>query len=393
MEEATCPSCAHNNRVGSKFCHKCGKALWLQDRYLLGTILERASGQAVYVAFDKRRCGSSGCGAWVEDMASAVCSACNASPYPFLLRELYQRSGPPLPHQADLAGMSYWFYEEIHDTWFGLTKPKWNIDWFPNGQWIEMAGATDKGQTYKHNEDAILMQTATCYFNSLPYSGAVLAVADGMGGHENGEIASKVCVTGLLVASFRLLTMGFDLTDNALDETQLQEMFRQVILQANQAVFAQHQTTHSNLGAVVTAAWVLKGLAIIANVGDSRSYLYRAGRLQQITNDHSLVYRMMLNREITRDEIYGHPQRNVIYRSLGDKEEVDVETFVIKLEPDDILVLCCDGLWEMIRDEGIEQILATDTELQVACNCLVQQANDAGGEDNISVVLARIRAP
>ena len=99
----------------------------------------------------------------------------------------------------------------------------------------------------------------------------------------------------------------------------------------------------------------------------------------------------METQQISRDEIYTHPERNKIYRNLGDKEAVEVDTFTVELEPDDLVLLCCDGLWETVRDEGIEQILANEENLTVACQCLVQLANEAGGEDNISLILARIQ--
>jgi PPM family protein phosphatase len=200
---------------------------------------------------------------------------------------------------------------------------------------------------YDHNEDALLLQVTTCYFNSVPFDVAILAIADGIGGHEGGEAASKTAVTGLLSAVFPLLVEGFNPVGNSPNKAGLKDLFRQAVLQANQAVFHQHQALQSDLGAALTGVWLVKGLALVANVGDSRTYLYRGGKLRQVTTDHSLVYRKMLNQEISRDDIYTHPQRNVIYRSLGEKEVVDVDTFAVELEPGDLLVLCCDGLWEM----------------------------------------------
>lgn len=391
MKELICISCQHKNRIDAKFCANCRTALprLIRSRYLVQTINKPNNEPIPYPAVDKRRCGA--CGEWIDDISNNECPGCNISPYPPQVCYLYQRATSPTPEQANLESVSYWFYEENPETWWGVMQTKWVKDWFPNGQRVTVTATTDRGQVCDLNEDALLVQITSCSFNSILSDVAVLAVADGIGGHDSGEVASKTAVTGLLQALSPLLGESFQPIGPDQNKTQLQGIFREAILQANRAVFAQHQATGTDLGTTLTAVWLVKGLAIVANVGDSRTYLYRAGNLQQITKDHSLVYRLMETQQISRDEIYTHPDRNQIYRNLGDKEVVEVDTFAVELEPDDLLVLCCDGLWEMVRDEGIEQILANEENVTAAGQRLVQLANKAGGEDNISLILARIQ--
>jgi protein phosphatase len=144
------------------------------------------------------------------------------------------------------------------------------------------------------------------------------------------------------------------------------------------------------MGATATVALVMDSQAFIANVGDSRTYLVRDGKIERVTRDHSLVERLVEAGQIEPDDVYDHPSRNLIYRSLGaGHAAVEVDIFVEKLRPGDALLLCCDGLWEMVRDPQLQQIINEHEDIEQACETLISVANTNGGEDNITAVLVR----
>jgi serine/threonine protein phosphatase PrpC len=217
-------------------------------------------------------------------------------------------------------------------------------------------------------------------------------VADGMGGHAAGEKASADSVRQAfshfinqsLLPQLQGATRRLDIPLTP-DHT-----LRALVQQANQIVVQHRQKTGEDRGSTITAVLILGNQATIANVGDSRTYLWRRGQLTQITHDHSLVYRLMQTNQITRDEIYTHPQRNQVYRSLGDKAQLEVDIFSETLQPGDRLLLCSDGLWEMLRDPDIQAILNQAPSLQAACDKLIDRANANGGEDNISAIVVGV---
>lgn len=170
------------------------------------------------------------------------------------------------------------------------------------------------------------------------------------------------------------------------------EKLRTAVEQSSEAIVSYGQQHHDSvgLGSTVTVALVIGNQAFIANVGDSRTYLLRDGNLERITTDHSLVERLVEAGQIDRSDVYDHPNRNLIYRSLGaGKSDVEVDVFAEQLRPGDQLLLCSDGLWEMVRDAQIQSILTEVSDPIEACDLLVQRANDNGGEDNITAVLVR----
>ena len=145
------------------------------------------------------------------------------------------------------------------------------------------------------------------------------------------------------------------------------------------------------MGSTITGFMVVGDHAYILNVGDSRTYMLREGKLHQLTNDHSLVGQLVAGGLIEPDDVYTHPQRSQIYRSLGDKLNVQIDIFKQQIYPGDILLSCCDGLWEMIRNPQITEILSHAPDPQTACSQLIEAANTNGGEDNISAVVVFVR--
>lgn len=305
------------------------------------------------------------------------------------------------------------------------------------------AGKTDVGLQREQNEDAFHQQV----MEGSPASG-IFVVSDGMGGYHAGEIASQIAVetistelapvidpsapattVKLTKARSRKRTKSgkkaseaaataaeksdveksTDTTEasddsGARESAETQQLFETVALehyasklndavkQGNAAII-EYGDTHREargLGATVTAALVVEGQAFIANVGDSRTYLVRDGKIERITRDHSLVERLVEMEQITADEVYDHPSRNLIYRSLGaGHSDVDVDIFIERLQPGDALLLGSDGLWEMIRDPELLRIVSETEDVAKACEQLISTANENGGEDNITAVLVR----
>ena len=249
--------------------------------------------------------------------------------------------------------------------------------------------ATHRGQHHPRNEDAIV----TFIFDKEQKRHSVpmgfFLVADGMGGHDAGDLASRTVnqiVTDWIIKT-KVLPDLRKATRKLTTENAPAELLTRAIQQANEMLLRRGKAKGSDLGSTVTAALVIGDMATIASVGDSRTYLLRAGRLEQITQDHSLVARLVDAGVIQPEDVRSHPQRNQIYRCLGHKPEVKVDTFTMQLRRADRLILCSDGLWEMVLDSDIQRLVEQSRTPQLACDALVDAANRAGGEDNIAVIV------
>jgi serine/threonine protein phosphatase PrpC len=170
------------------------------------------------------------------------------------------------------------------------------------------------------------------------------------------------------------------------------ELLVNAVQEANLAIYQHNQTYQTNIGTTLAAALVVDTTILIANVGDSRTYLYCEHKgLTQVTQDHSYVAHLLASGQITLDEVYSHPRRNEIYRCLGEKPSVDVDTFMLPLEIGTTLLLCSDGLWEMVRDPDIAEILRTALpDPSRASWGLIQAALDGGGKDNVSAIVVHV---
>jgi serine/threonine protein phosphatase PrpC len=251
---------------------------------------------------------------------------------------------------------------------------------------------THPGLEREINEDSLLVLqlAAICELPCLPPAG-FFAVADGIGGNEAGEIASHVAVH-CLAAEVMEKILRPAVGQTGLPEIDQEALVKEAALAANQAILTlrSQASTETNMGCTLTAALLWGLQAFVVNVGDSRTYLLREGHLNQITRDHSVVARLVEQGYISQEETYAHNQKSVIYRSLGDRPDLDVDVFRLELVAGDRLLLCSDGLWEMVRDPLIEEVLLERFDPQQACDRLVEMANLSGGEDNISVVVINI---
>ncbi|MFQ6100350.1 MAG: protein phosphatase 2C domain-containing protein [Anaerolineae bacterium] len=252
--------------------------------------------------------------------------------------------------------------------------------------------ATHPGKKHTRNEDAVVTFTFDKEQDGRAVPIGFYLVADGMGGHDAGDLASRTVnqiVTDWIIKT-KVLPDLRKTTRKLTTEDVPGELLAQAIQQANAALLRHARTKGSDLGSTVTAALIIGNVATIANVGDSRTYLLREGRLEQITQDHSLVARLVDAGVIGPEEVRTHPQRNRIYRCLGHEPDVEVNTFTRQLRAGDVLVLCSDGLWEMVPDTEIQRIIERARSPQKACDELIEAANRAGGEDNIGVVVVEM---
>ena len=251
--------------------------------------------------------------------------------------------------------------------------------------------ATHAGKVRSHNEDYVAKLDY-----SLDQSGAaepmgLYIVADGMGGYKEGEKASRDSVR----QAFRDFIEGHILQDlqstthklsTGQPDATVEETLRALVTEANRLVYRKRQQTGTRRGTTITAVLIVGAKAAVANVGDSRTYLMRGGELRQLTQDHSLVFSLFKAGQITEEQIYSHPKKNEVYRSLGEQEDIKVDIFPLAIQAGDRLLLCSDGLWEMVRNPQIAAILANAATPQAACDRLVAAAFDNGGEDNISAL-------
>ena len=232
---------------------------------------------------------------------------------------------------------------------------------------VEHAAATDTGLEREGNEDS--------YLERPP----LVVVADGMGGAQAGEVASGIVVETLAGA------FGADRLPDALADA---------IEEANERVYSMAKGDRSleGMGTTATAAWFGETQLTIAHVGDSRAYRFRDARLEQLTEDHSLVGGLVRLGKLTPQEAENHPQRSVILRAVGVEASVEVDVSEHDLEDGDVYLLCSDGLYSMVRDEVIEETLRAYPALSDIAEMLIALANAAGGRDNITAALVRVAA-
>ncbi len=254
----------------------------------------------------------------------------------------------------------------------------------PEGrQHILLGSAQSVGMERTHNEDALLIiQGAARGADAIPDFGLFL-VADGMGGHRSGEVASMVsarAVAKSLTEDGLLTLLDPDKPDPS---PTLQDSVRQALENANNVVVDRVPGG----GTTLTAVLLLGDHLTIGHVGDSRAYIIQGGQLQVVTRDHSLVERLRELGQLSRQEAADHPQRNVLYRAIGQGANLEVDVQTHGVPHGGHLLLCSDGLWGVVSDEEIGRVVREARDPQAACDELIRAANTAGGPDNITVVL------
>ncbi|MEW5956821.1 MAG: Stp1/IreP family PP2C-type Ser/Thr phosphatase [Chloroflexota bacterium] len=245
----------------------------------------------------------------------------------------------------------------------------------------KIAGLTDMGLKRDLNEDNLLMVEAAMP-DQTPYG--LYVVADGLGGHMSGEVASQLTVEA--IESY------FTQRPPASTAAPFEDWLKAAAMAANLAVLAQQTELEQakKMGSTVVMALVVNGQAYLANVGDSRAYHLDQDAIRQITVDHSLVERLVQIGQLTREEARTHKNRNVLYNSLGDKPEVDISTYHTGFQPGDRLLLCSDGLSGMITDEEILNLSLSQADPARACRLMIEAAKSAGGTDNITAIIVEV---
>lgn len=249
------------------------------------------------------------------------------------------------------------------------------------------ASAQSVGRQRELNEDSLFTLTSTIAGNSSNPPFGLFIIADGMGGHQYGEVASNAAIrsiAGYVMKKFH--NSLFSMPSAPIDES-LQEIIQAAVMEAQASVLREA----AGSGTTVTAALVVGQQLTIAHVGDSRAYLlYNEHRMEAATRDHSLVRRLEELGQITSAEAAVHPQRNVLYRALGQGETLEPDVVTTPFPIGGYLMLCSDGLWGVVPEDEIRRIVYEAPNMQRACQNLVAAANGAGGPDNISVILAQL---
>ncbi|MBN1191230.1 MAG: serine/threonine-protein phosphatase [Dehalococcoidales bacterium] len=217
------------------------------------------------------------------------------------------------------------------------------------------------------------------------------AIADGLGGYQGGEKASSMALK--LMADYLVKDTLFQLFKKEygnLSHNSVLQAMANVIKRVGNEMFGSVTSENHLMGTTLAVVLILNNTAYIANVGDSRVYLMDHQLLRQITKDHSLVAELVSVGKITKEQIYTHPQRNIVTRCLGMQYNTDVDLFTEVMQPDMSILICSDGLWEMVRDPNLEEILSKTSNPQTACEKMVDLAKYNGGSDNISVIIIKV---
>jgi len=405
-----CSSCGAENRDAAKFCQVCGSPLippveefadafetpeprtlllvgvWppgalLQERYEIVGLVSRQADHATYRAYDRGRCPACGAEAPGDGGFCPECGAESVQPAACLLHEWLT---PPETLEGEV-------FEHAGRTFSVVVEePSPEESPFAQGVRLTVGLHSAKGPDREINQDSLLALVLSPVYEGRPTPAlGLFAVADGIGGHQAGEVASHIAVQVLAQELVSGVLMAELSGDVCLTET-LVRVVGEAVVEANTQIYAVAQSHGSDMGSTLTMALVRDDLAVIANVGDSRVYHWRGGALHQVTTDHSVVERLLETGEIAPEEAAGHPQRGVLYRCLGDRPALEVDVLSLQLVPGDRLLLCCDGVWESVGDEGLEEVMLLEFEPQRICDHVVRRALESGAADNVSAIVVGV---
>ncbi|HLW00808.1 MAG TPA: protein phosphatase 2C domain-containing protein [Ktedonobacterales bacterium] len=379
-----------------RFCSNCGADMLGKDYWLR----ERLQGAAAEASQPEAESASEASSAYVDTDAQSAFAASDApgtnGAHPegaadeaALLQEDAESDEQDWPTQPMTAIASF----IVGPRHYRVEAMEIEDPIFPLGVTLVAGARSDVGRTRRGNpnEDSILVMEFTRIHESANQSFGLYIVADGLGGHDDGQTASRRAIGVMADYITREVVLPALQSGQYADNETVAAKLKASVEAANLALVGSNEQTGSDMGSTVTGALVIGDTAHIVNVGDSRTYFFDTVSLQPISVDHSLVMQLVIGGLIERDDIYTHPQRNQILRSLGDRRDVQIDLFTQKLRPGYQLVICCDGLWEMIRDPQIEQVLRSVSDPQAAADRLMELANENGGEDNISVIVVQAR--
>ncbi|MBQ3435652.1 MAG: Stp1/IreP family PP2C-type Ser/Thr phosphatase [Bacilli bacterium] len=230
---------------------------------------------------------------------------------------------------------------------------------------------TDPGKVRDHNEDSVIITKNT----NMEY---LMAVADGMGGHSAGEVASSIAIS--------YLGKHFNDTFLNLDKSEAVSWLRNTVTEINTLIF-QHEKDHpesKGMGTTLVIAIITKDYILFGNIGDSSGFVMKDDKLHKVTYDHTLVNLLVSAGELTREEAQEHPKKNVLMKALGANDPIEIDVFDCDMDVSEIL-LCSDGLTNMLEKEQIEHVLLEDADIEDKVIKLIRKANNRGGTDNISV--------
>ncbi|MAA80051.1 MAG: hypothetical protein CL916_12420 [Deltaproteobacteria bacterium] len=271
---------------------------------------------------------------------------------------------------------------------FGRAIEKFMSRGIPPTKYMDNISAiSDVGLIRNLNEDNWNWTNISEYCN-------MYVVADGMGGHDCGEIASQMAVEIICEEGIKRYQEQLPHSIDGVSLDQFQEILHDSFQEANNSIKEYSEKAGSDMGTTMVSAFVLsrngQQFALVANVGDSRGYLFRGGTLHQITKDHSLVAKMVEQNQITKEEARVHPHSNILLRTVGTDRNVDIDVFRVGLQKDDVILLCSDGLWGEAEDEKLEATMHSDADLSKVCRTLLRESHLGGGRDNCTIMLIRV---